>query len=602
MNQADIFYRAFLSYRKETENDSRCQKLRKATREAGAEFDKLEAIRSHCIIEEDWVDRIYEGLPFVEKAIREERQFIRQQGEVVPIEKAKRVSKNSVEHLARHSDMITHEPPEDEDLVPDKLYVVERLSDYAVYENRFLYMLLCYLRDFIDIRYSKIVELGHTYKANMAMDKTVKIGKRVLKYKVDFKEEAKDDPFGMFEGGADTLMKKIEEERHIISALLLTPLMKTVSKSPMLKPPITRTNALRMDNNFKNALALYDYVAAYNKDGYRIETQKKTYGPFSDKMGDEFAEMLSLTSFLTYEYGKDIKPKLLESYLEEEARRNAEAEARMLARLADLRKRAEEDAGSLDQYLLLLEERNRALEGDRRKLNEANAKISDLEASIKEHLKRQNALKDEIDKLHDESAAKDEEMKRMQENFEEQKAQIQKECEERIEQYKAEADEEKARFMEENEQKLNAALEDCEARVAEINEKADERVAEINARADEEIAKSEEQAKQSEEKSKKANEEMNAAKKETEAIRQDMVLLSARLHAEKTKNGSISAEGDFTDKKKFSELEAEYFALRKLVEAEWKKTKKKIRRKILWNKADGLDASDITTSSGEEEK
>ena len=41
------------------------------------------------------------------KAIKMERQFIRSQGEVVDIEKVKIVSRDSVEHLARHSNMIT---------------------------------------------------------------------------------------------------------------------------------------------------------------------------------------------------------------------------------------------------------------------------------------------------------------------------------------------------------------------------------------------------------------------------------------------------------------------------------------------------------------
>ena len=170
MTQADILYRAFVDYRKQTESDSKCQKLRTASRTACADNDKLEAIRSHCIIEEDWVNEIYKGLPFVEKAIREERQFIRQEGEVVPIEKARRVSKNSVEHLARHSDMITHVPEDgSEDLIPDKIYMVERLSDYAVYENRFLYMLLCYLRDFVSLRYNNIIEATNKYDATLTL-------------------------------------------------------------------------------------------------------------------------------------------------------------------------------------------------------------------------------------------------------------------------------------------------------------------------------------------------------------------------------------------------------------------------------------------------
>ena len=124
----------------------------------------MESTKYLCKINEDWVKAIEEGLEFVEKAVAEERQFIRTNGEVVPIEKVKKVSKDSVEHLAKHSEMITHVPENEGDLlVPDKLYMVEKLSDYAVYENRFLYMMLVYIRDFIEFRLGKIETLRRTY-------------------------------------------------------------------------------------------------------------------------------------------------------------------------------------------------------------------------------------------------------------------------------------------------------------------------------------------------------------------------------------------------------------------------------------------------------
>ena len=112
MNQLDILYRAFLDYRKSTLEDEACAKMRHAIVRAAADRDKVEAQRSICTIEEDWVCAIEEGLPFVEKAIREERQFIRQRGEVIPIEKVRRVSKASVSHLARHGELITRVPEE----------------------------------------------------------------------------------------------------------------------------------------------------------------------------------------------------------------------------------------------------------------------------------------------------------------------------------------------------------------------------------------------------------------------------------------------------------------------------------------------------------
>lgn len=591
MNQADVFFRAFLAYRSETENNKKCAKLRSAITEADAEKDDISTVRSHCIIEEDWVDRIYEGLEFVEKAINEQRQHIRQQGDVVPIEKARRVSKNSVEHLARHSDMITHEPPEEEDLIPDKLYIVEKLSDFAVYENRFIYMLLCYLRDFIELRYSKIIELGHAYSASMRMNKVVKLGKRTISYSVSFSEESKDDPFGFLTEEADHLLKRIEEERHIISALLLTPLMREVSKTPKIKPPITRTNALRMDNNFKNSLALYDYIASYAGDGYRIETETGHISPFTGFVGDEISELVSLTSFLVYEHGRDLRSALRDSYQREEDRRRAEEEQRLLERINELRERAKNDPEALNEYIMRLEDRNKDLEADRRRLVEANNTIASLEESIRGHIRKQNQLKDEIDELHALCDEKDAERERLLQSFEEEKVAIRKEIEVKAEELAREAEAERNRFLEEQEQKISAIRDECDSEIDLIRRDMNEQLGLADKSVKMSAAECEELRKE--------NERMLS---EIASIKKKCELLSARLHAERVRNGSIAEEGEFSDKKRFEELEAEYFALRSLVEAEWKKAKKKIRKRILWKRPEPAEEySEVSSENNSEE-
>ena len=132
-------YRAFIDYRKVTATDSDLKRERKSYKLIDKELEFFEAIKIDCTIDEDWVEAIEKGLVHVDKAIREDRQFIRSNGEVIDIEKVKNISKDSVEHLARHSTLITRYD-EGEDIIPDRLYTVERLSDYAVYENKFLYM------------------------------------------------------------------------------------------------------------------------------------------------------------------------------------------------------------------------------------------------------------------------------------------------------------------------------------------------------------------------------------------------------------------------------------------------------------------------------
>ena len=196
MSNLNNYYRAFKNYRKETIDNNVCERDRDSISFANVENDVFITTKYLCHIEEDWIKTIEEGLEFVTKAVAEERQFIRTQGEVVEIEKVRKISKESVEHLAKHSEMITHVPEDPEaDLVPDKLYMVEKLSDYAVYENRFLYMMLCYLRDFINYRLERIEKLRSSYTANLSINKEVVSKKRKIILETRIVDDRQDNPF-----------------------------------------------------------------------------------------------------------------------------------------------------------------------------------------------------------------------------------------------------------------------------------------------------------------------------------------------------------------------------------------------------------------------
>ena len=320
MNQLDVYYRALLEYRALTQKDRDTARLARAIAGSNTGSDKITVTRRLCQIDEEWVTEIEKGLVFIDKAIREERQFIYSNGEVMPIEKVKTVSRESVVHLAKHSELITR-IHEGEDIVPDKIYTVERLNDYTVYENRFLYMLLCYLRDFVTLRYNKILDATNRYEGKLDLNKEVMLGKQTLKYTVSLEEIRKDDKFLREHNEAKATIDRMDLILKTILALLSTPLMEYQSKAPMLRPPITKTNVLRMDNDFKGAVSLYDFIVSYDKPGYTITEEVKRIGPFSDDLGEEMAEAGAMMSFLVYEYGLGIKSDLKKEYLAEEERR-----------------------------------------------------------------------------------------------------------------------------------------------------------------------------------------------------------------------------------------------------------------------------------------
>ena len=85
MDSIDIYYRAFKDYRKETLKSSTCEKDRRAISAADIEQDRLVSTKYLVTIEDDWIKAIEDGLKFVEQAVGEERQFIKTNGEVVPV-------------------------------------------------------------------------------------------------------------------------------------------------------------------------------------------------------------------------------------------------------------------------------------------------------------------------------------------------------------------------------------------------------------------------------------------------------------------------------------------------------------------------------------
>ena len=383
MRLMDLYYKAFKSLRNQTQEDSNSQKLRKIISHSNYQNENFTATKYDCVIEVDWIENIEEGLIYVEKAIREDRQFIRTEGEVVPIEKVKKVSKTTVEHLSRHSDFITRAPknPKD-DLIPDKLYIVEKLSDFLVYENRFIYMLLCYLKDFIQMRLDKIKDKTTTYQSEMRIDKHIDASQRHLSYKLDFDEEYKNDPFLVDQYQQIPLVNRVETIYAIAVSLLQTPLMREVAKAPMIKPPVVKTNVLRMNPNFRAALKLYDYIMAYNKDGYEFKEIKKTFKPLPSEMSDEIAETIQLSSFITYMEGNGIREHLEERYQALEKEIKTQQTKKTKDEIKRLKKRIVEMHEDPAEYILKLERRNIELEKESMELAQEKEKNIELLKTI----------------------------------------------------------------------------------------------------------------------------------------------------------------------------------------------------------------------------
>ena len=620
MRNSDLYYRAFKDYRKLTAEDAACMRSRKDLAKAGVDDDKLATTKYLCTIREDWVQAIEEGLPFVEKAVAEERQFIRSNGEVIPIEKVKRISKDTVEHLAKHSDLITHLPEDEDDPVtPDKLYMVEKLSDYAVYENRFLYMMLCYLNDFINFRLEKIEELRHTYLGELSLNKQVVGKKRKLTLVTQITDSRKDNEYPLADDASTSLLKRIKDCRSIVMALLDTDLMQQVSKSPMIKPPITKTNVLKMNNNFKRALALYDYIASYKGDGYTYEEVCHDHAPFNEKVADELAESVNLMTFLAYKYGNDLEDMLETAYKEEENRRAREEEQKLIERINRLKKRALESNKTMEEYMLLLEERNRQLEKDseelqtvRQEVETLNRRIDELNAEKTDFNRRivslQRTIEEkelEIERLNQKYI---EDMAALRAQHEQEKAALlsaaQAELEalraansEKISAMQAEFDAATAAATKEHTEQVRALTgeltevrtqwesvrHDLEKELADVKRRTENLDADRKKLTDSYDFKMAEMEKQH---ARALGERERAQKAELEDRDRELYMIRAELDGIRIKQGAVKPSVDYTSRERFVELEEEFEAFKRFFRGQWKLTKRAIRKEVFSAAAD----------------
>ncbi len=309
--------------------------------------------RINVVIDETWVDAIESALPSVGKAIEQSRSLIRDSGEVVRIDRARKTGKDSVSHLARHSNLIRHVSGTGQ-LIPDEIYVNENEEDFAVYENRFLYLLLTQLSSFISVRYESITRAAAECGVSLELRHVADGADSAVKYGVTVTEAA-------FNGAAADIktlavIKRIRALLAAVKAYESAPVMRLAAQAPRLVPPVVRTNIIKNNVHFSAAFELYSYITSYEGDGFSCSREIRSERPVSALGMRMFSDTISLLLFAAY---KETFSGWEECEREYERAKLDERRETLLKRrneLAALRSRYEKSELSDAEYASVLEE------------------------------------------------------------------------------------------------------------------------------------------------------------------------------------------------------------------------------------------------------
>lgn len=293
------YYRSYKYMQDMLKSDFTHNYIEEALKDGDEGKDSIFGKTNEKVIDMDWVIAIEETLPYIQKAIDEQRRFIKQAENVVRIKKAK------------------------------KILTVEREEGFAIYENRVLLTLIHKALMFVDDKYSKMKDVPNDSYNNITMNRHLELNQQKLDFSVNYVNEnheslAEDLDVEDIESLSD--FDRIRRIRQGLNECLATPLMKEIAKEPQVKPPLTQTNLLKENPNFKKAVELWSFLDTYKKQGFELVGEEYNGMMTDENKEDVYLAMEFQHFMMSITTNPALRKMLQEKYEEENALAKEEAD------------------------------------------------------------------------------------------------------------------------------------------------------------------------------------------------------------------------------------------------------------------------------------
>ncbi len=226
----------------------------------------------------EWIEKIEECVNALDTIVRNPRRFIVVEEDIVDVSLARSVTIESVKHLAQHTNFI-NSVKKDGSVIPSKILNTSKEESFEIYENRFIYTLLLKIKDFINIRFEEMKK-ALLESSEIEVDITSDFNIEGNKISYGMKSEA-HIPFDEIikpksSASQASTIEKVIRIKNIIDDFLSSAFAREMRGCALVRPPITRTNVILKDPNFKKALVLWQYIVSQEKAEFKVETIKET--------------------------------------------------------------------------------------------------------------------------------------------------------------------------------------------------------------------------------------------------------------------------------------------------------------------------------------
>lgn len=286
-----------------------------------------------------------------------------------------------------------------EETLPYIQKAIDEQESFAVYENRVLLTLIHKALMFVDDKYSKMKDVPNDSYNNITMNRHLELNQQKLEFSVNYVNEnhenmAENLDVEDIESLSD--FDRIRRIRQGLNECLATPLMKEVAKEPQVKPPLTQTNLLKENPNFKKAVELWNFLDTYKKQGFEIVGEE-----YNGKMSDENKEDVYLAMefqhfMMSITTNPALRKMLQEKYEEENAL--AKEESDRPEKVKEMALEAQIEAVRKEETEIRLKE----IREREKQILDLNSEIKSLKITLDQKEQQILTLKGQISALQDE--------------------------------------------------------------------------------------------------------------------------------------------------------------------------------------------------------
>ena len=276
-------------------------------------------MKGSSFFNDEWVKAIEDCVYELGQIVNNPLEVTKTEGELTPVELAKKINYESIQHLASHSQYVK-DIDEQGNVIPAKILSQFHKEEIHTYENRFIATFIRRLVLFVEKRYEFIKttvnfdtkDVLYIKNKSIVDGQEVTIETKVTKKKVN--EDAQSKIGREF-------VKRVETMRRYVNYFYNSPFMKELKTEKNVRKPILQTNIIRKNPLYHKCYETFLFIERFSQLGveYSLDSHYQEFNERERKALNYIltSNLLSLeaseSSKVYKKSNKTYKPKLLPS-------------------------------------------------------------------------------------------------------------------------------------------------------------------------------------------------------------------------------------------------------------------------------------------------